>query len=233
MKNLTHPKFVLVGVGISVAALVVSIAGFSFVASSTMEATALRGQNEALESKFSTLDTNSKRFALSVREALNDKQKSLDKLRAEVTELRVQSAQASKAAQQRANDQVTATRDAEYGKALAAKEKRPLSNGISPQFDSLFRQRIASVWVNPSPKDYELDADDQVVVVVAMARDGSITDVGVASTSGVAFFDESVRKAVLTVGRIPEVARVTDQDYLIFRQFRFAFTPANFLPKKS
>ena len=108
-------------------------------------------------------------------------------------------------------------------------ERRHLPHGVSERFDNLIHSRMKLHWEEPPVRAdaAQLGSDDYAVLQFAVDRQGWITDVQVASTSGAPDFDNSAVKAALRMNSIPEIARLNDQAYSQIRVFRLAITPAS------
>jgi TonB family protein len=108
-------------------------------------------------------------------------------------------------------------------------ERRHLPHGVSERFDNLIHSRMKLHWEEPPLRAdaAQLGSDEYAVLQFAVDRQGWITDVQVASTSGAPDFDNSAVKAALRMNSIPEIARLNDQAYSQIRVFRLAITPAS------
>ncbi|HBO7921181.1 TPA: energy transducer TonB, partial [Pseudomonas aeruginosa] len=97
------------------------------------------------------------------------------------------------------------------------------------RFDNLVRTRMKQHWEAPPvrPGREHVDDEDTVVLQFIVDRQGWISDVQVANSSGIVEFDNSAVKAALRMNSIPEIGRLSDQAYLQIKAFRLAISPVH------
>lgn len=115
---------------------------------------------------------------------------------------------------------------AEHTKA----EQRLKKTGVNERFDALIRTRMKPHWEAPVRAPGAEPVKDNVVAVIEFTvdRQGQVTDVQVATTSGEADFDASAVKAGERMAVIPEIPRLNDLAYSQIKVFRLSVTPAAF-----
>lgn len=215
---------------IATLALVIAIGGHAFTAINTVGTV-------GLSTKLSTLET----LPLMMQESDTKQDQAIRALQAEISNLSgVLAAQQRKiaalegnvksVAQTSVNGEYKALNETALAQREASEtEKQPLKNGVNQQFDNLVRNRIKANWIQPPVRTDEERADDEDIVVLlfAVERNGWITDVSIANTSGVMDFDNAVIEAALRTSSIPEIARASDQVYSQVKTFRLEVSPAH------
>lgn len=215
----------------SAVALAVSIGGHAFTGANTVALAGLTNKLEDIRDfKETTLAAGSQRDRQmqSLTDELSKREREIAALQEEVANLKSRPAAQTKAADVRTQF-IELREQAEMEDKMARAEKNPLPNGVNEQFDNTIRHRVKRYWTEPEPQDFEgyhrLDSDVVTVLKIEVDRTGVIRTATVANTSGHLFFDESVVKAVLRMGSIPEIGRLPAEAYSRLASFRLAFSP--------
>ena len=88
--------------------------------------------------------------------------------------------------------------------------------------DSLLVERISNNWHRPASANNGM----QVTIEIQMARTGAIKQVKVKKGSGDEAFDRSAVVAIQDVKSVPEIARLSDEEYrALYLQRTVIFTP--------
>ncbi|WP_412461696.1 cell envelope integrity protein TolA [Pseudomonas sp. SC11] len=92
---------------------------------------------------------------------------------------------------------------------------------VAGDFDDLIRMRAAEGWARPPSARKGMT----VVLQINMLPDGTITNVGVAKSSGDGPFDSSAVAAVKNIGRLTEMQGLKPNEFNPYRSFKMTFTP--------
>ncbi|WP_121498339.1 energy transducer TonB family protein [Pseudomonas aeruginosa] len=210
-------------------ALVISIGGHTFTAfNSVALATMMNNISnlEAFRSVTERADGSQDHALQALQGELTRQQRTILALQGELKELRAQKVEPKSDSTMPAGYEAV-NEEARRQESAAKAEQQPLKNGVNDRFDSLVRDRMKQHWEAPPvrPGSEHVDDEDTVVLQFAVDRQGWITDVQVANSSGVVEFDNSAVKAALRMNAIPEIARLSDQAYLQIKAFRLAISP--------
>ena len=214
---------------ISVLALVIALGGHGFTVFNTVSTTELNTKLDGLEA-FKTRTENDdsardKRIQLLQTELIRQR-RVISELETTVRELKTSLAGKESSGSALPPGFEAAQERAKTEEALAANETNPQPNGVSQAFDDLVIQRMKPYWEAPPTRQGEkTDDEDLVVLHFKLRRDGRLTDVNIANTSGMIEFDNSVLKAALRMQSIPEVARMSDASFARVASFRLEFSP--------
>ncbi len=210
-------------------ALVISIGGHTFTAFNSVGFARMSNSIanlEAFQGVTERADGNQDHALQALQAELAKQQRSVLSLQAEVKELRSLKAEV-KSDYNMPSGFEAANEEARRQEASAKNEQPPLQNGVNERFDNLVRTRMKPHWEAPPlrPGREHVDDEDTVVLQFTVDRQGWISDVQIANTSGIAEFDNSVVKAALRMNAIPEIGRLSDPAYLQIKAFRLAISP--------
>lgn len=231
--NLTKTKSFLQAkwfpVAIASLALVISIGGHTFTAVNSVELAKMSNSIDNLEAFRGVTERadGGQDHALQALQAeLTKQQRTIQSLQNEVKELRSLKTKVKSDSKMPTGFEAV-NEEARRQEAAAKAEQQPLKNGVSDRFDNLVRTRMKQHWEAPPvrPGREHVDDEDTVVLQFTVDRQGWITDVQVANTSGVIEFDNSAVKAALRMNSIPEIGRLSDEAYLQIKAFRLAINP--------
>ncbi|MEX6780176.1 TonB family protein [Pseudomonas aeruginosa] len=210
-------------------ALVISIGGHTFTAFNSVGLARMSnsiGNLEAFQGVTERADGNQDHALQALQAELAKQQRSVLSLQAEVKELRSLKAEV-KSDNKMPSGFEAVNEEARRQEAAAKNEQQPLQNGVNERFDNLVRTRMKQHWEAPPvrPGREHVDDEDSVVLQFTVDRQGWISDVQIANSSGIVEFDNSVVKAALRMNAIPEIGRLSDQAYLQIKAFRLAISP--------
>jgi TonB family protein len=231
-----HPKSFLKAkwypVAASTLALVIAIGGHAFTAFNSVQVANHGNRIDGLEAfKLTTENAygGRDREFQALQAELGRLQRQGDEQRAEIAQLKaIKPSTVDKSEKAAASTQEN--EKAQHQSESAKTETKPLPNGVSPKFDSVIRDRMKPYWEQPPALHggENMDAEDIVILQFKVERNGFISNVGVANTSGQIEFDNAAVKAALRMAQIPEIARLNDQSYQRVSQFRIAFNQDSF-----
>lgn len=98
---------------------------------------------------------------------------------------------------------------------------KPEYPDLAAHFDELIKARASEGWARPPSARKGLAVELQI----SIARDGTVTSVSVAKTSGDVPFDKSATAAVKNIGRLTEIQEMKSSESNRYRQFIMIFTP--------
>ena len=210
-------------------ALVISIGGHTFTAINSVGYAKISNKVESLEAfrAVSEQSDGQKDHAIqALQSELSKQQRLVQSLQTEIKSLRTINTGESSGAKIPTGFEAM-NQEARKQEEAARAEKQPLKNGVNERFDNLVRSRMKQHFEAPAmrPGREHVDDEDNVVLQFTVDRQGWITDVQVANTSGVIEFDNSAVKAALRMDSIPEIARLSDQAYGQIKVFRLTVTP--------
>lgn len=210
-------------------ALVISIGGHTFTAINSVGYAKMSNKIDNLESfqgVTERADGKQDHALQALQSELTKQQRLVQSLVAEIKDLRSLKSEARTDTKVPSGFEAV-NQEARSQEAAAKTEQQPLQNGVNERFDSLVRSRMKQHWEAPPvrPGREHVDDEDTVVLQFAVDRNGWVTDVQVANTSGVIEFDNSAVKAALRMNSIPEIARLSVQAYAQIKVFRLAVAP--------
>lgn len=210
-------------------ALVVAIGGHAFTGLNSVQLTELQNNVMGLEGSQTAQQAgdNSRDHTLRTLEAeLLRHRRAIITLREELAALKSKPSSESDADRERQADRGAPVETSD-GAPAAQGVAQPLPNGVSAVFDDLVRSRLKRHWEGARGTNERIWDDDVVVLEFRLRRDGSVQYVEIADTSGTIEFDNSVLKAALRMGAVPEVARMTDESYKKVATFQLAVNPVS------
>lgn len=212
-------------------ALVISIGGHTFTAFNSVGLAKISNSIDNLEAFRGVTERadGSQDHALQALQGeLTKQQRTIQSLQNEVKELRTLKTEA-KAESKMPSGFEAVNEEARRQEAAAKTEQQPLKNGVNERFDNLVRTRMKQHWEAPPvrPGREHVDDEDTVVLQFIVDRQGWISDVQVANSSGIVEFDNSAVKAALRMNSIPEIGRLSDQAYLQIKAFRLTISPVH------
>jgi TonB family protein len=219
---------------IAAVALIIAIGGHTFTGWNSVNLAKMNNQVDGLEAFKATSqssDSNQDRAIQGLQTDARNLQRTVQQLQAEVAELRKAST-----AQKRESRPAPATVEALDPVAVKQAEKfkaeeTPLPTSVNERFDNLIRSRMKPYWEAPAVRPGEEAVNDKTMAILQFRvdRQGAVTDVQVANTSGHIEFDNAAIKAALKMDSIPEIAGLNNQAYAHVQNFRLAVSLASML----